>query len=211
MGASGLRERKKNSTHRAIQRAAVKLFSERGYHATTIAAIAEAADVSPRTVSVHFPGKEDLLFADATAMDELAMRLEHRRGQETALDALRDWIFQMLDSDERFESPDEMRSAWEDARTRRAIVDADPSLRQLERAHYERAERMIASAVARDMGQTPDELAPQMAAAAAVAVFAVLERTPPTEPNGPPSVAAALELVDLAIRFVRGGMAAIAE
>lgn len=205
---TGLRERKKDRTHRAVQRAAMELFAERGYEATTIAAIAEAADVSPRTVTVHFPGKDDLLFADNPAMNGLAARLEHRRPGESALDALRSWTVETLDVDQ-MDASDELRTTWQRVRTRRAIIDADPSLRQLERARYERTERVIAGAVAKDMGLTPDDLAPQMAAAAAIAVFAVLERTAPTEPDGPPSLARALELVDMALRFVRGGIGAM--
>ena len=41
----GLRERKKQQTREAIERAANELFLERGYQATTLPDIAEAADV----------------------------------------------------------------------------------------------------------------------------------------------------------------------
>ncbi len=42
----------------------MRLFTERGYDATTVADIAAAAEVSSMTVFRHFPTKEDLVMAD---------------------------------------------------------------------------------------------------------------------------------------------------
>ncbi|MFF6808657.1 helix-turn-helix domain-containing protein [Streptomyces sp. NPDC012403] len=47
-----------------IQALAVRLFTERGYDATTVTDVAEAAGVSPMTVYRHFPTKEDLVLVD---------------------------------------------------------------------------------------------------------------------------------------------------
>ena len=57
-------ERKKQRTRALIRETAWELFAAHGYDATTIKAIADAADVAPRTVTIHFPAKDDLLFAD---------------------------------------------------------------------------------------------------------------------------------------------------
>ena len=85
--------RRKRRTRQAIQTAALELFAERGYRETTINDIAERADVAPRTVTVHFPAKEELLFdAEPFALESLSKRLSGRGPHESALDALRDWM-----------------------------------------------------------------------------------------------------------------------
>jgi AcrR family transcriptional regulator len=61
---STLRAQRRSETQRAIQAHAVRLFVERGYDATTVLDVAEAAGVSPMTVYRHFPTKEDLVLVD---------------------------------------------------------------------------------------------------------------------------------------------------
>lgn len=70
--AVGLRERSKAKRHIALQRTAMQLFAERGYDNTTIADIAAAAEVAPRTVSGYFASKVDLATSFA---DDVAARL----------------------------------------------------------------------------------------------------------------------------------------
>lgn len=59
-----LRAQRRSETQRTIQAHAVRLFSERGYDATPVTEVAEAAGVSPMTVYRHFPTKEDLVLVD---------------------------------------------------------------------------------------------------------------------------------------------------
>ncbi len=54
--------RRRLRTRRALQRAALQLFAERGYEETTVADIANRAEVSVRTFFLHFPFKEAVLF-----------------------------------------------------------------------------------------------------------------------------------------------------
>lgn len=85
----GLRERKKARTRRAISEAAIALFLERGYDDVPVAEIAEAAEVSKRTLFAYFPTKDDLVlhrFADHE--DESAHVVRDRTPGETPLDAL---------------------------------------------------------------------------------------------------------------------------
>src|SRR5258708_25230347 len=86
-------ERRKRRTRQAIQKAAFELFAERGYRGTTINDIAQRAEVAPRTVTVHFPAKEELfLDAEPFTLDSLCERLSARRPNESALEALCDWL-----------------------------------------------------------------------------------------------------------------------
>jgi AcrR family transcriptional regulator len=62
-----LRERQRSETRRMIQAHAVRLFTDRGYDAVTVAEVAEAAGVSAMTVYRHFPTKEDLVLIDQPA------------------------------------------------------------------------------------------------------------------------------------------------
>ena len=90
-----LRERKRSRTRRALITAAARLFERRGYGQTTIADIASAAGVSPRTFFGYFDSKEDVLFPDADARVRLALNVIDARGPDespvgTLLRALRE-------------------------------------------------------------------------------------------------------------------------
>ncbi|MFJ4104977.1 TetR/AcrR family transcriptional regulator [Amycolatopsis japonica] len=59
-----LRDRQRAETRLAVQTHAIRLFTDVGYDATTIADVAAAAGVSAMTVYRHFPTKEDLVLYD---------------------------------------------------------------------------------------------------------------------------------------------------
>jgi len=59
--ARPIRQQRKEATRGALKRAAVEVFTERGYAETTIGAITSAAGVAHGTFYVHFSGKEEVL------------------------------------------------------------------------------------------------------------------------------------------------------
>jgi len=59
----GRRERRRRETRERIFRSALHLFTERGFGATTVEDITEAADVGKGTFFNYFPSKEHLLAA----------------------------------------------------------------------------------------------------------------------------------------------------
>jgi AcrR family transcriptional regulator len=61
----GRRERNKRKTRERLRDAALALFVDQGFEATSVHQIAEAAGVADRTFYRYFDSKEDLLLADA--------------------------------------------------------------------------------------------------------------------------------------------------
>jgi AcrR family transcriptional regulator len=83
------RERKKQLTRQRIVMAAVELFEEQGYEQTTVAQIAAAADVDPKTFFNYFRSKDEVLFGDADRdLHVLFEAIADRRPEESAGQAL---------------------------------------------------------------------------------------------------------------------------
>src|SRR5438034_5555830 len=161
--AIGHRERKKQQTRETIARAALELFVERGYEATTLAEIADAAGVSTRTIFAYFPSKEDILFAALQATcDALVRALEERPAGIDALSALREFI--LSSAHEKTELDHKLEQA----------IAADPTLASHRRARIGQLQEVIAAAIADDLGVSADDRRPQIAAASLTAAFELL-------------------------------------
>ena len=89
--STGLRERKKADTRRAISAAALRLALADGPARVTVDAIAEAADVSPRTVFNYFATKEEAIVGlDPDGRAAVVERLADRPADEAPLTSLRE-------------------------------------------------------------------------------------------------------------------------
>jgi AcrR family transcriptional regulator len=200
-------ERRKRRTRQAIQTAALELFAERGYRETTINDIADRADVAPRTVTVHFPAKEELLFdAEPFTLDGLSKCLSGRGPHESALEALRDWMATTMTQAETSGSELDGRF-WERRALRAHIINTEPELRGRARASYYPFERVLADAIGQDLGQPGNTLIPRLAALSAVAGLRELYESDEAQTlAAPPSAAELLKLVDQVIGFARAGL-----
>jgi AcrR family transcriptional regulator len=198
--AQGLRERKKQRTREQIIEAAMGLFAERGYHATTIADIAAAAEVAPRTFFSYFPSKEAVVFHNVDRdMDALAVALRDRLPGESAFDALRRWIDAMFD---------EWMAEGDQAVLRKRLCREDEGLANFHGGVMARISELLLEAIADDLGEPPDALRPRLVAAAAVAALTSLEGSFDDE-AAPAGKAEALAVLDDAIVFLRGGIEAL--
>jgi AcrR family transcriptional regulator len=197
----GLRERKKQRTRETIARAARELFAERGYHATTLPDIAEAADVSTRTIFAYFPSKEDILFSDFALMkDALAQALAERPEGEDTLETVRRFILSLHEV-EKSELDDELR----------LCVESDETLRSHLRARIAQLEELIAPAIAKDLDADSKDPRPQVVAASLTAAFNVLAERGGGSKAKPKSSADVAAAIDPVITFLGGGLDALKE
>jgi AcrR family transcriptional regulator len=190
----GLRERKKQRTRRQIVDAAFELFAERGYQATTIADIAGAAEIAPRTFFAYFPSKEAVVFHNFEGiLASVQSALEDRPEGETTLDQLRHWVGQELSPDPRIRNEEALRQQ---------LCREDPGLAAFQQHQQSRFQDVLCLGVARDLGAPPDSLRPKLVAAAMMAALvAIGDQTRDRDE--------ALALLDEALVFLRGGVAAL--
>jgi AcrR family transcriptional regulator len=137
--APGLRERKRQQTRERLTRAAMALFLERGFEATTLDDIAAAADISRRSFFHYFDSKEDVVFAwheEITAA--LVAEIAARPASESMLAAAENAIAAMV----RQIEPGEAIAM---ARLKRD----NPALQARDQVKYEQLERALAEALAR--------------------------------------------------------------
>lgn len=160
MGAVGpsLRERKKAQTRTAIVAAAIDLFERKGYDATTIDDIAEAADVSPRTFFRYFDSKVEVVMEQRKdPSNDLGAQLADRPAEESPIEALCnvmcDALGRLVEDNPLF------------VRQMRVMLGT-PTLHALAREHFNEHEHEFVDEVARRLDLPEDDLRVHVIAAA---------------------------------------------
>ncbi|WP_371105955.1 MULTISPECIES: TetR/AcrR family transcriptional regulator [Streptomyces] len=164
-GKPGLRERKKQRTHAAISEAAITLFLEHGFNQVSVAQVAEAAEVSKRTLFAYFPAKEDLVVHRlADHETESARVVRARPPRTTPLTALREHFLKGLRERDPITG---LNDHPQILKLTRMILDTPSLVARMERFKAG-AERALAEAL-RETADTP-ELTARLAAVQIVAV-----------------------------------------
>jgi AcrR family transcriptional regulator len=157
----GLRERKRRRTRETIITVALQLFADRGYRATTLTQIAEAAEIAPSTLHGYFASKEDIVFSvNDDLRDSVLTRILNRPDDETLSQAMLAWTSEILP---RIVSDDNETLF----RQRRATITSEESLRAAERLRLAELEDAFTEAFAQDLGETPDDLRARLMASLA--------------------------------------------
>jgi AcrR family transcriptional regulator len=191
----GLRERKKQRTRERIVEAAFELFDERGFDGTTIADIADAAEIAPRTFFSYFPSKDDVVFHDFEATHAMvASWLREREPGTNAIDALRAGI-----TDAKGNMGAE---SLREKRLRKCLVRDNESLAAHSQHLMGKFADLVAEAAADDLGDEPGDLRPRLVAAATAAAIGVMDDMDEDAKHS-------AETIDSLLAFLRGGLAAL--
>ncbi|MEV1000163.1 TetR family transcriptional regulator [Nonomuraea sp. NPDC050202] len=150
----GLRERKKAETRQAVHEAALRLVVEHGLDAVTVEAIADAANISRRTFSNYFSGKEDaLLYGEEQRILALVEQVRAQPAGLTAWQALRASV------EDLYRELGEPEREWA---LRARLAKRHPSLLARQLANHAALERDLVEAV----GDRPATVPPRVLAAA---------------------------------------------
>jgi AcrR family transcriptional regulator len=150
-------------TRERLGRAALELFTTRGFEQTTAAEIAESVGLTERTFFRHFADKREVLFdGQQQFMQAFVAGAQAAPADATALEV----VGSALQSAAAYFTAD--RSAF--ARARQAVIDANPALQERER-HKMAALAGVVRDTLRARGVT--EPAATLAAESAATVFDV--------------------------------------
>ena len=165
---TGLRERKRLTTHRRIAEEAARLVTLHGVSGTTVEQIASAADVARATFFRYFDSKETAI-AEGFSRPWMDLLIELLRAQPDALSALDAVIATFAQVGDAFDAQ-ARESAWEQAQ----IIQSSPTLQAWLHSTYGKFEIQIAEAVAGRFADLADhDPRPRMAGAAAVAAVRI--------------------------------------
>jgi AcrR family transcriptional regulator len=161
--APGLRARKRQETREKLTRAAMALFLERGFEATTLDDIVAAADISRRTFFHYFASKEDVVFAwQEGASAALIAEVAARPSSESMLAAAENAIIAMAGQLD----PSQVAAL---AR----LKQDNPALQARDQVKYEKLERTLADALLKRPGNKTDKMQARLVAMIATGAMRV--------------------------------------
>jgi AcrR family transcriptional regulator len=168
----GLRELKKSQTRQLIATTAAQLFARSGFDHVTVDEIAQAAQVSKKTVFNYFPTKEDLVFDRAEDRETSLLATVRSRGAGvTVLDALRELLLaQAADLDELRRDSGQGSGSFFD------LVRSTPALQRKMHELNLRLVRSVAGALAEQTGAAPGDPVPQVVAWTLIGAHRSLQR-----------------------------------
>jgi len=170
ISAVGLRERKKEQTRTQIAETARRLFGERGFEGVTVADVAEAADVSQKTVFNYFPTKEDLVYWRLGSFeDELLGAIRDRAPGEPALAAFRRFLLA-----QRGLLGESDPAAREQLVALTRMITESPALLAREQQILAGYTGSLAALLRKETGAAEDDIAPCVAANAMMGAHAAL-------------------------------------
>jgi AcrR family transcriptional regulator len=153
----GLRERKKRRTRARIAQVAMELFKSRGFDAVTVADVAQAAEVSEKTVFNYFPSKEDLVLEDVVEHRAAFIDAVRNRASDASLvDPFRQATLELLDR-VAHDSIESIVAVPRLVRQSRALQDKLFST-------WEQEAAWLAPVIAAETGHDADQLAPSVVA-----------------------------------------------
>lgn len=155
----GLRERKRRLTRERITEAALTLFLERGFDATTVDDISAAAHVSKRSFFDYFPTKEDVVQA---WQDEFGFKLAAAIAARPADEPLTRVVEEALISALKDATANPRNLAIGD------LVHGTPALRARDQLKYAKLEQIVAEALAERVNGEADRLRVRLLAMIAV-------------------------------------------
>jgi AcrR family transcriptional regulator len=161
----GLRERKKRLLRQRISDTATTMFFERGFDDVKVSEIAEACDVSEKTVFNYFPTKESLLFDREDYQAQLIAEALRDRGDGASLV---DSVVRVIEADltaayERWTAGDPDQ-AMATMRRFGELIDETPALQAAFQGMCERLAQVAARTLAERADVDPEDPEPQLAA-----------------------------------------------
>lgn len=172
-GNEGLRERKKRILRQRISDTATGMFLERGFDEVKVSEIAEACDVSEKTIYNYFPTKESLLFdREEDQARQIAEALRDRGDDVSIVDSVvavlereLQWIYRV------WSGRDDDAEGLVMIRRFAAMIESTPALTAGMQVMMDRLTEVAAIALAERAGVDPEDPEPQMAATIVIGLW----------------------------------------